>query len=77
MARLRKQIAGMKAARDTKRSGRTRTNTPAAVVVGYTTAGKSSLLNALVGSQIMVADELFATLDPTVRKAETPEGRSY
>lgn len=77
MARLRKQIAGMKAARDTKRSGRTRTNTPAAVVVGYTNAGKSSLLNALVGSQIMVADELFATLDPTVRKAETPEGRSY
>ncbi|MDU5162639.1 MAG: GTPase HflX, partial [Winkia neuii] len=74
MARLRKQIAGMKAARDTKRSGRTRTNTPAAVVVGYTNAGKSSLLNALVGSQIMVADELFATLDPTVRKAETPEG---
>lgn len=77
MARLRKQIRAMKAGRDTKRSGRKRTRTPAAVVVGYTNAGKSSLMNALVGSQIMVADELFATLDPTVRRALTPEGRAY
>ena len=46
-------------------------------IVGYTNAGKSSLLNALTGAGVLVEDSLFATLDPTVRKARTPHGRDY
>ena len=47
------------------------------VIAGYTNAGKSSLLNALTGAGVLVEDALFATLDPAVRKAETPLGRVF
>ena len=46
------------------------------MIAGYTNAGKSSLLNALTGAGVLVEDALFATLDPTVRRAETPSGRA-
>ncbi|MGL5859181.1 MAG: GTPase HflX [Angustibacter sp.] len=77
MARLRRQIAGMKTARDTGRRARRRGRVPAAVIVGYTNAGKSSLLNRLTGAGVLVEDALFATLDPTVRRAQTADGRGY
>ena len=46
-------------------------------IAGYTNAGKSSLLNRLTGAGVLVENALFATLDPTVRRAETPDGRVY
>ena len=46
-------------------------------LAGYTTAGKSSLLNAITGAGVLVDDALFATLDPTVRRTRTPGGREY
>ncbi|GAA4476749.1 GTPase HflX [Rhodococcus olei] len=77
MARLRREIKAMKAARDTKRTRRLRSDTPSVAIVGYTNAGKSSLLNALTGAGVLVQDALFATLDPTTRKAEFADGRQY
>ncbi|MFD1814103.1 GTPase HflX [Rhodococcus gannanensis] len=77
MAKLRREIKGMKAARDTKRTKRLRSDVPSVAIVGYTNAGKSSLLNALTGAGVLVQDALFATLDPTTRKAEFPDGRQY
>ena len=76
-ARLRKEIAGMKTARDTKRQERRRNEVPSVAIAGYTNAGKSSLLNRLTGAGVLVEDALFATLDPTVRRAETEDGRDY
>ena len=77
IAKLRRQIKQMKKARDTKRESRLSSYLPSVVIVGYTNAGKSSLLNVLVDADVMVQDALFATLDPTVRQAETPDGRAY
>jgi len=77
MARLRREIGEMKTARDTKRQERRRHEVPSVAIAGYTNAGKSSLLNRLTGAGVLVEDALFATLDPTVRRAETPEGRAY
>ncbi|MEP7160087.1 MAG: GTPase HflX [Dermatophilaceae bacterium] len=77
LAKLRKEIRGMKRTRDTKRSSRQVNQVPAVVLVGYTNAGKSSLLNRLTGAGVLVDNALFATLDPTVRRAETPDGRAY
>ncbi len=77
MARLRRQIAAMAPARETKRSSRHRAQIPAVAIAGYTNAGKSSLLNRLTGAGVLVENALFATLDPTVRRAETPDGRVY
>jgi GTP-binding protein HflX len=77
MARLRREIAGMKTARDTKRQERRRHEVPSVAIAGYTNAGKSSLLNRLTGAGVLVEDALFATLDPTVRRATTPDGRDY
>jgi GTPase len=77
MAKLRREIKQMKPARDTKRSGRRRNHVPSVAIAGYTNAGKSSLLNRLTGAGVLVEDALFATLDPTVRRAETPDGRLY
>jgi GTP-binding protein HflX len=50
---------------------------PSVVIAGYTNAGKSSLLNRLTGAGVLVENALFATLDPTVRRTETPDGRTY
>ena len=77
MAKLRREIAEMKTSRDTKRQERRRNNIPSVAIAGYTNAGKSSLLNALTGAGVLVQNALFATLDPTVRKAVTSEGRVY
>ncbi|MEU1980272.1 GTPase HflX [Nocardia sp. NPDC019395] len=75
MAKLRREIREMKTARDTKRARRTSSGVPAVAIVGYTNAGKSSLMNALTGSGVLVQDALFATLDPTTRRAQLEDGR--
>lgn len=77
MAKLRREIKAMAPTRETKRSGRRRGGVPSVAIAGYTNAGKSSLLNRLTGAGVLVEDALFATLDPTVRRAETPDGRDY
>ncbi|MFT4147203.1 MAG: GTPase HflX [Micrococcaceae bacterium] len=77
MAKLRKEIAGMKPARETKRKNRKRNKVPSVVIAGYTNAGKSSLLNRLTHAGVLVENALFATLDPTVRQAQTPDGIAY
>jgi len=77
MAKLRRQIADMTPARETKRANRQRHQVPAVAIVGYTNAGKSSLLNRLTDADVMVRNELFATLDPTVRQATTEDGREF
>ena len=77
MARLRREIQAMAPSRETKRGSRRRGAIPSVAIAGYTNAGKSSLMNRLTEAGIMVEDALFATLDPTVRRAETPEGRTY
>jgi len=75
MARLKRELAAMRGRRVVTRHRRTRHAVPAVVVIGYTNAGKSSLLNRLTGAGVLVEDALFATLDPTVRRARTPAGR--
>ena len=77
MAKLRREIADMKVSRDTKRQERRRFNIPSVAIAGYTNAGKSSLLNKLTNAGVLVENALFATLDPTVRKSETADGRVY
>jgi GTP-binding protein HflX len=77
MAKLRRELADMEIARDTKRAERRRRAVPAVAIAGYTNAGKSSLLNRLTGAGVLVEDALFATLDPTIRRTETADGRIY
>ena len=77
MAKLRREIKDMKTSRDTKRNERRRKNIPSVAIAGYTNAGKSSLLNGLTGSDVLVENALFATLDPTVRKTQSDDGRIY
>jgi len=77
MAKLRREIKEMKVSRDTKRSERRKKNIPSVAIAGYTNAGKSSLLNRLTGADVLVENALFATLDPTVRKSESADGRIY
>jgi GTP-binding protein HflX len=77
MAKLRKQISHMKTSRDAKRSQRVERRIPAVVLAGYTNAGKSSLLNRLTDAGVLVENALFATLDPTVRRCQSADGRVY
>ena len=76
-ARLRREIAHMAVSRQTKRAERTRNAVPSVVIAGYTNAGKSSLLNRFTGAGVLVENALFATLDPTVRRCQTTDGRIY
>jgi GTPase len=76
-AKLRRQIAEMSVGREVQRGQRRRQEVPAVAIAGYTNAGKSSLLNRLTGAGVLVDDSLFATLDPSVRRARTPSGRWF
>lgn len=76
MAKLRKEIASMKTSRDIKRERRDSAAISQIAIAGYTNAGKSSLINALTGAGVLVEDALFATLDPTTRRAELADGRA-
>ena len=77
MAKLRREISAMKLARDTKRAKREKAKIPQVAIAGYTNAGKSSLLNRLTRAGVLVENALFATLDPTVRRHDTPDGREF
>ena len=77
MAKLRREISLMKTGRDTKRHSRKAGHVPSVAIAGYTNAGKSSILNRITGAGVLVENQLFATLDPTVRRAETADGREY
>ena len=77
IARLKRDIAGMKTGRDTKRQARRAGHVPSVAIAGYTNAGKSSILNRITGAGVLVQNQLFATLDPTVRRARTADGRDY
>lgn len=77
MAKLRREIKNMAPSRETQRQTRRAGQIPSVAIAGYTNAGKSTLLNRLTDADVMVEDALFATLDPTVRQAETPDNRIY
>ncbi|MDQ2811228.1 MAG: GTPase HflX [Actinomycetota bacterium] len=77
ISRLKKDISGMSTGRKVQHAQRNRREVPSVVIAGYTNAGKSSLLNALTGAGVLVEDALFATLDPAVRRAQTPSGRGF
>lgn len=75
MVKLKREIKDMAKTRNNQRALRRKSNMPALAIAGYTNAGKSSLLNRITGSQVLVEDALFATLDTTVRKTQAPSGR--
>lgn len=75
MSRLRREIKDMKQVRDTQRSRRLTSDVASVAIVGYTNAGKSSLLNALTGAGVLVENALFATLEPTTRRGQLDDGR--
>jgi GTP-binding protein HflX len=77
MSKLRREIKDMKQVRDTQRSRRLHSDVPSVAIVGYTNAGKSSLLNALTGAGVLVENALFATLEPTTRRGEFDDGRPF
>jgi GTP-binding protein HflX len=74
LAKLRREIAEMSVGREVQRGQRRRGEVPSVAITGYTNAGKSSLLNRLTGAHVLVDNSLFATLDPSVRKARTAQG---
>ncbi len=77
MSKLRREIKDMKQVRDTQRSRRRSSEAPSIAIVGYTNAGKSSLLNVLTGAGVLVQDALFATLEPTTRRGQFDDGRAF
>src|SRR5215218_8264693 len=77
IAKLRAELRNLDATREVKRSERRRNEVPSVAIVGYTNAGKSSLLNRMTGAGVLVEDALFATLDPTTRRATSADGRTY
>lgn len=72
---LRGELEKVRQTRSLQREGRANGQNPVVALVGYTNAGKSTLLQALTGSSVYVADQLFATLDPTIRRWDLAEGR--
>ena len=74
IASLRKDIEDMKKVRETTRKKRSNARSMVAAIVGYTNAGKSTLLNRLTGADVYAENKLFATLDPTTRICKLPEG---
>ena len=76
IARLKRELVEVVRRRGVQRQKRLRVPVPTAAIVGYTNAGKSSLLNRLTGSKVFVEDKLFATLDPTTRRLTLPSGRN-
>jgi GTPase len=77
MSKLRREIKDMKQVRDTQRSRRRSSEAPSIAIVGYTNAGKSSVLNALTGAGVLVQNALFATLEPTTRRGQFDDGRGF
>ncbi len=75
ISKLKAELDDVRRQRATQRKERQSNNVPTAAIVGYTNAGKSTLLNKLAGSDIMEADMLFATLDPTTRRIELEDGQ--
>jgi GTP-binding protein HflX len=77
MSKLRREIKDMKKIRDTQRGRRLQSDLASVAIVGYTNAGKSSLLNALTGAGVLVENALFATLEPTTRRGQFDDGRPF
>jgi GTP-binding protein HflX len=76
IARISRELQLVRQQRETQRAGRQRSHWPLASIVGYTNAGKSTLLNALTGSEVLAEDKLFATLDPTTRRLRLPTNQN-
>ena len=76
ISKLRRDLKEVKRVRSTQRQGRQRSQWPLASIVGYTNAGKSTLLNALTGAEVLAEDKLFATLDPTTRRINLPTNQN-
>jgi GTP-binding protein HflX len=75
LAKLRRDLRSLARTRETKRARRQNSGVPQVAIAGYTNAGKSTLMNQLTGAEVLVADQLFATLDPTTRRLQLPGGR--
>jgi GTP-binding protein HflX len=75
LAKLRRDLRSLARTRETKRARRQNSGVPQVAIAGYTNAGKSTLMNRMTGADVLVADQLFATLDPTTRRLQLPGGR--
>lgn len=75
ISQLNRELKEVKRHREVTRDHRNKSHAPVAAIVGYTNAGKSTLLNALTGAEILAEDKLFATLDPTTRALKLPSGQ--
>jgi GTP-binding protein HflX len=75
IVRLKRELEQVRRTRGLHRTARRRVPFPVVALVGYTNAGKSTLFNAMTGAEVVVRDQLFATLDPTMRGLRLPSGR--